>query len=380
MLRALLRSLYPAPRTATFARGPFPEGGAVAFVTTLPQVHRVNSGQSYFSHTASTRLRVLIPAQELARRAPVWLVPLETFAADPSLRGLQPLGAVVIGKLAVPSVTHHEALLRRLVGQMGDIASTTPLYADLSDDYAALASALGEPFLAEYQAGLGACCTFTVPCHALADAVRRDAKRGLEIIEDPYESSAAGVMHLVEGAPLKLAWFGNLGEVNAPQLEEALFGIARGLADRPLRFELVADATQQPRVRTMAERMHRVHPHAEIAFTPWSLEATQSALERCNFVLLPQEHRTAWARVKSHNRLVTAIRAGRLAIASPIPAYEELADYAWVGEDLLAGLRWGMSHPDEAASRVSAGQRHVEQRFSPAAVGARWAQALGLDQ
>lgn len=368
------------PRAANPARRPFPQGGAIAFVTSVAKVHRVNSGQSYFSHTASTRLRVLIPALELARRVPVWLVPLETFAADPSLPGLQPLAAVLIGKQAVPSVTLQEAVLRRLVRQMREVAKATPLYADLSDDYAALAKALGEPFLAEYQAGLGACCTLTVPCQALADAVRRDAKRGLAVIEDPYESSTVQAVRVATSLRLKLVWFGNLGEVNAAQLEQALLEIARGLADLVLRFNVVADATQQARVHGMAERMRAVHPNAELAFTPWSLETTEAALDACDFVVLPQEHRTAWGRVKSHNRLVTAIRAGRLAVASPVPAYEELADYAWVGEDLLAGLRWALTHPGDAAERVRSGQRYVAERFSPQAVGRKWAATLGLTE
>jgi hypothetical protein len=368
------------PRAANSARRPFPEGGAIAFVTSVAKVHRMNSGQSYFSHTASTRLRVLIPALELARRVPVWLVPLETFAADPSLPGLQPLGAVVIGKQAVPSVTLHEAMLRRLVRQMRDVATATPLYADLSDDYAALAKALEEPFLAEYQAGLGACCTFTVPCQALAEAVRRDAKHGLAVVEDPYESSTGQAVRVAASQPLKLAWFGNLGEVNAAQVEEALLQIARGLADCALRFNVVADATQQGRVQGMAERMRAVHPNAELGFAPWSLETTHAALEACDFVLLPQEHHTAWGRVKSHNRLVTAIRAGRLAVASPIPAYQELADYAWVGEDLVGGLRWALRNPADAAERVRSGQRYVAERFSPDAVGRKWAAILGLPE
>jgi hypothetical protein len=82
--------------------------------------------------------------------------------------------------------------------------------------------------------------------------------------------------------------------------------------------------------------------------------------------------------VKSHNRLVEAIRGGRLAIASPIPAYQELSHYAWVGEPLAAGLRWAQDHPDEVVQRVTAGQAHVEARFAPRVVGQKWARALGV--
>jgi hypothetical protein len=102
------------------------------------------------------------------------------------------------------------------------------------------------------------------------------------------------------------------------------------------------------------------------------------AIARSDFVVLPQEHGTPWGRVKSHNRLVETIRGGRLAIASPIPSYLELADYAWVGEPLGAGLRWALQHPDDATRRVVRGQAYVAERFSPEAIGAKWARALGI--
>jgi hypothetical protein len=128
----------------------------------------------------------------------------------------------------------------------------------------------------------------------------------------------------------------------------------------------------------MRERLRARHPNLELRFIPWSLGSTEAALERSDFVLLPQEHRTDWGKVKSHNRMVSVIRAGRLAIASPIPAYRELADYAWVGDDLGQGLRWAIGHPDEARQRVTEGQRYIETRFAPQAIGDKWAAALGI--
>lgn len=379
MLGSFLERLRRPSMPQQSVRSVFRSGDAIAFVTMIPALCRVSPEQKYFSAIASIRLRVIIPAVELARYAQVWLVPIEMFVGDPGLDRLGPLGALVIGKLPVPNVTGREASLRKLLQRMEAGGLAAPAYADLSDDYAALARALGEPFLAEYQRRLGASCVFTVPCQALAESVSRDARRSVIVVEDPYESSEARAARVVPSDPLRLLWFGNLGEVNAPQLEQALVEIAGGLPDSRLHFEVVADGSQQERVRAMAERLHSTRGGVQLAFTPWSLEATEAALERSDFVLLPQEHRTHWGRVKSHNRLVSAIRAGRFAVASPIPAYEELADYAWVGEDLAAGLRWALAHPEEAARRVSAGQLHIEQRFSPGAIGRRWAAVLGVE-
>ena len=141
---------------------------------------------------------------------------------------------------------------------------------------------------------------------------------------------------------------------------------------------MVTAIESRPAVLAMRDRLRTRYPGFELSFTPWSLQTTEAAIERSDFVLLPQEHRTAWGRVKSHNRMVSVIRGGRLAIASPIPAYRELAQFGWVGDDLAAGLRWALANPQEAAARIGEGQRYVETRFSPQAVGRTWAQALGL--
>jgi glycosyltransferase involved in cell wall biosynthesis len=130
-------------------------------------------------------------------------------------------------------------------------------------------------------------------------------------------------------------------------------------------------------VRTLAEQLAASRPGLEFILTEWSLAATWRALERCDFVLLPHEWRNPWVHGKSHNRLVAAIAAGRLALASPIPSYLELKDYAWVEDDLAGGIAWAVLNPEEARERVARGQAHVERNFSPAAIAEKWAQALG---
>ena len=350
----------------------------VAFVSALPKALQVRRDETYYSGLASTRLRLLIPACELSRRVPVWLVPLEEFVARPDLSHLGRSLAVVIGKLSSDDVIARETLLRKLIGAARRVSQECPLYADLSDDYAALGKATERPFLKEYQRLLGAVCEFTVPTRALADAVRRDARLGLHVIEDPYESATAQPVKTGAGERPRLAWFGRLGEVNRAMCEDELLQLGERARDTPLALEIVAQLEARQTVEAMAQQLRRVHPDFLLSFTAWSVAATEAAISRCDYVWLPQDHRSAWGRVKSHNRLVAAIRGGRLALASPIPAYQELAAYAWVGEDLAQGLDWALGNPREAARRVAEGQSYVEARFSPEAVGRRWADVLGV--
>jgi hypothetical protein len=382
--RSIIRSLHnPHRMLKWFARSPsprppVPKGAFVAFVTYVDEAQRVDPKERLYSNRASARLRVLIPAQQLAQRVPVWLVSPEELASRPDLPHLGQAGAIVLGKLAAKDVLLKEAVLRRLLQNAEEGAARAPLYADLSDDYAALGKEMRQPFLGEYQKALGKCSTFVVPCAGLEQALARYAKRGIRVVEDPYESHAAQAVRAAASSPLRLAWFGSLGSVNLAPLERAFDAIAARLGGTALRLEVVTAEVSRPAVQAMRDRLGARHAGFDLAFTAWSLASTEAAIQRSDFVLLPQEFRSAWGKVKSHNRMVSAIRGGRLALASPIPAYRELAQYGWVGEDLPAGLRWAIAHPDEAARRVAEGQRHVEARFSPEAIGRKWAEALGI--
>lgn len=354
------------------------DGAFVAFLTHSAEVQPIAPGERLFADTASTRLRVLIPAAELALRVPVRLVPLAQFRADPSLRALGAPRAVVIAKLPAGAIAAMAPELTAILDAIAAGRCPAPVFADLSDDYAALAGALRAPFLATYQRRLAEHCTLTVPCAALRDALAPLAARGVEVIEDPYESDAAQPVRTRAGDPPALCWFGTLGPPNADPLRQSLSALAGGMADMGGRIELVAGEPSRAAGLAIAAAVAAANPRWSVAFTAWSPESAAAAIARSDFVLLPQAHATPWGRVKSHNRLVETIRAGRLALASPVPSYVELADYAWIGESLAEGLRWALAHPEEAAARVAQGQTYVAARFSPAAVGARWAQVLGV--
>ena len=239
MLRTIISNVLDglARRGGAYRPMPFPAGSFVAFVTNVDRAQRVDPVGVYDSAIASTRLRVLIPARELARRVPVWLVPFEAFIADPSLSSLGRAGAIVIGKLTVRSVLEQADSLRAMLAYAATRELGVPLYADLSDDYAAFARASDEPFLAEYQRALGKICTFVVPCRALHTALRTTAKCGIAVIEDPYESASAQAVRVSAAVPLRLTWFGNLAPLNTPLLESAFARVASGLRDMTIVIE-----------------------------------------------------------------------------------------------------------------------------------------------
>ena len=111
-------------------------------------------------------------------------------------------------------------------------------------------------------------------------------------------------------------------------------------------------------------------------FAAWSPAATQQALRDCDLAVIPGDVTLRKTAVKSANRMAEILRAGRLAVAYPIPSYLEFAAHAWIGEDIIAGIEWAMTHRDEARARIRKGQAYVEDKFSPQALGRQWQNAL----
>ena len=382
MLKRLFNSLGTAParRGADVPQPPRQAAARpyVGYIVLASEVMWVDANSAYKSGLASTRLRTIIPARFLARDIPVAFVPLPLAAAGRhELAALGHPRALVITKLSTPDVVAHESELEALLDWLERDGADLRVCADLSDDYAALGHDMGHPYPARYQARLGSRCELIVPCDALAQRVAPWAKRGVRVVEDPWETSEAAAPKCAPGETLRLAWFGNLGPMSFDALGRGLRQALQGASDRAVRLELVAGVQRASLVEQLRNEIAPAHPRLETVFTHWSVEATQRAIADADLVLIPQDTDSEWGRVKSHNRLVETLRGGRLAIASPIASYLELGDYAWVGEDLGAGVRWALQHPAECVSRIAAGQQYIQGRFKPEVVAAKWRDAVG---
>jgi hypothetical protein len=375
-VRALLR---PANSAVTQPVAQVTRGRAfVAFITPVELPHFLAPGEHLESAQASVRLRVAVPASELARRVSVCLVPPEYLGRDPALASLGAVSATVIGKQPVSFSTGEPQSAEALVRWAEARAHSHRVVVDFSDDMAAAAAMYSQPRLADIQRRLLQACAATAPSAALRERLLADARHGVTVIEDPYESPHACEPRFAPGDVLRLVWFGVFGPPLRAFIERELITIAQRLAPRPVELAFVTSANQAPLVEDMAAVLRTAHPAFSLRHVSWSLEATARETDRADMVVLPQDATSDWGRVKSHNRLVAAIRAGRFAIASPIPAYRELEAYAWVGDDLGAGIEWALAHPHDVPGRVHAGQAYVAERFSPARIGACWAKVLEL--
>jgi hypothetical protein len=350
----------------------------LAYVVNVDDLVRVTAGAQLYSDLASIRLRAFLPALRLAEKRPVYLVPPALLAGGTMLDALPPIDTVVVPKVSTADLLAAPEQFEALLGWLSRARSRVRLVADFSDDYAAIGEATGQPFLGRYQAILGELCAITVPCEALGVELAPYAKQGIHVIEDPYESPHASAPRGPVGDPIRLCWFGQLGIANFESVARGLAEAADGLRGRAAVLQFVTHESRRELVADLEARLARSHPALSIEFVPWSRESTSQAIEACDLVLLPQDHAERWGRVKSHNRLVETIRSGRAAVASPIPSYLELADFAWIGVDLAAGVEWSLANPGEMVERVRVGQEHVATRFAPERIAAEWERVLTL--
>lgn len=127
-------------------------------------------------------------------------------------------------------------------------------------------------------------------------------------------------------------------------------------------------------MKSMGERKLRVvtGPKEIPGTIPWSIGNLRKTFKMSNIVILPTQE---GAEYKSPNRLINALRQGCFCVCMDHPAYWEFRDYVWVG-DFHTGLRWTEAFRGELNACVKAGQDYIRSKYSPAAIGALWAQFL----
>lgn len=217
--------------------------------------------------------------------------------------------------------------------------------------------------------------TVTVPSDELGRLVGEWTGHRLPVmrIVDPLEHAPARPGGDPCRAPLRLLWFGS--PTNARHLLPHVPGLA-GLAERrPIELAIVS--TGERAFDGLLDRYHFSRGmKLQVRFVEWSPDAQQRELDHCDLVILPGNIE-ADSGLKSANRLITAIAAGRLAVASPLPSYQPFADHALLVDDMADGIEMARAMPVERRhAAVLAGQAMIERDYARAVIGRHWVEAL----
>lgn len=209
--------------------------------------------------------------------------------------------------------------------------------------------------------------------NAMAQVIRRHTGRLAIVIDDPFEGPLGEPRFEPRCERLRLAWFGH--PVNFDTIVAMTPGLVRLSYKQPLSLHVISAAGVGNIEAYLADAHLRNGSRLCTRFTPWSPDATWQALSDCDLVVVPSLP-DAKKLVKSPNRVVEPLRAGRFAVAYPLPSYQELSQFLWLAEDVAAGIEWAIANQPAVLQRIKAGQEFINRRFSPRIVALRWAAAL----
>jgi hypothetical protein len=340
------------------------------------------------SSAASVRYRMLIPAEALhARDHEVKLLQLGLDSDLGDVLNAAAGDALVLSKLSTSAVAFERMAAFMLELMRRARAGGTRVLVDVSDDH------FDDPLRGGYFArAVNECDGVVASTPSMAEIVRRRTERPIRVIGDPYEGPAraprldppapppSGLLAQVLGSlvsgrsrPLRLLWFGH--ESNFESLV-SLIPRLRALTRR-YAIELHAVTSPHPEIVGLCERISRDNaPALTLHFSAWSTEATWRALEACDLVVIPSQLDDHAKAVKSPNRVIESIRAGRFVCANPVPSYQEFGEFAWIGEDIASGVEWAVRNAPAAVQKLGAGQEHVTRHYAPEAIARQWEAAF----
>jgi glycosyltransferase involved in cell wall biosynthesis len=335
------------------------------------------------SDIASVRYRLLIPMQALKALGHeinlVNVTPKTSFEALGNLPG----DVLVLSKLLMPWANvfaAQSALTLRLVRTAK--ARGQPVIADVCDhDFE-------HPVFGPHFRELVQAANLIVASTPTMEAiVRQYTERPVVVIGDPYEGKrcpaqlkapsprggrlATRMIRAMLGPQRRLGvlWFGHGS--NLDTLAALVPELIR-LTER-YRLEVHVVTAAATGAVELCERLEEAYsPLCSFRFSEWSVAATQSALEDCDVVIIPSRADDMAKAVKSPNRMIESLWAGRYVAAHAIPSYEEFATYSYVGNDIVQGISAALANPRRTCRLIRAAQNYIAERYSPVAIGRQW--------
>lgn len=211
----------------------------------------------------------------------------------------------------------------------------------------------------------------TASTPAMAEAIQTSGKNVDAIIPDPVGFNQ-GTVRFSPGKVLQLLWFGHA--VNIDTLVQWFPQVAEYAEQQPLVLNIVTSLSNG-----VSDIQRFIPEGLQVIYTPWSEASTEQALADCDLVVIPTLNNDI-KKVKSSNRLLETLWSGRFVVAGNLPSYAMFANSAWLGDDLIDGIRWAVANPKEVISRIKLGQQQIARNYTKEAIGQLWHDVVFSDQ
>ena len=217
-----------------------------------------------------------------------------------------------------------------------------------------------------YKKALPYCDVMTVNSTRMQELMAPHLRRPPLVIEDailePVQKPA-----FAPGKILKLLWFGH--PTNFNYLGELLPSLKAFSQQQDCQLTIVSSAELKEKVPAVDKR---ISARFSTRFIPWSFKTQREALADCDLVLIPGDPADPRKSGVSSNRIAETLQAGRFPVATALGSYLPYEQAAWLGKDLIAGIEFAVSQPQEVLARIRRGQALVKATVMPGIVGKQW--------
>lgn len=203
---------------------------------------------------------------------------------------------------------------------------------------------------------------------SLRAKIRDEYGKDAFVIGDPIEGPR-GEPRWQPGSRLKVLWFGH--PVNLPSLEQCLPALLQACRKKPMDLRIVTERVDGIE-RQCKDFNSKNRNLLSMRFAEWSNAETWRSLAEADFVVIPYIAGHPRSLAKSPNRIIESLWAGRFVVAQPIPSYLEFSEWAWIGEDIAAGVGWMLDNPAAIGLRIAAAQQHIAATYSAGHISAEW--------
>jgi glycosyltransferase involved in cell wall biosynthesis len=325
--------------------------------TYLPDVSEADGNRT--SALASVRLRALIPMEALrARGCQAELLQVDAASLEACSARLTDFDAILFQK-TLPGGEIAAELFDRAV------AAGVPTLFDICDLRVDEQSDTGRRNLKL----LRTADRVVTSTPALADALRPMGARDVAVITDPYEGPRGEPAWKPNRDRLKLLWFGHPSNLETLQgLLSDLVAVGR---ERPIQLTLLTGRV--PELPGLCKEFNQRWRHVVATrYAEWSPGALWDALAATDAVVIPSRADAPDKLVKSPNRVVEALWAGRCVVANPLPAYVPFAEWSFIDDSIRHGLERALAEQDQIPERIRAAQAYIAEVHSPERIGEQW--------
>lgn len=217
-----------------------------------------------------------------------------------------------------------------------------------------------------YKRALPYCDVMTVNSARMQELMAPHLARSPLVIEDAILEPVQKPQ-FAPGKLLKLLWFGH--PTNFNYLGLLLPALKTFGEQQDCQLTIVSSPELKEQVPAVDKKLSA---HFSTRFVPWSFKAQRDALSDCDLVLIPGDPADPRKSGVSSNRIAEALQAGRFPVANALGSYLPYEAAAWLGTDLIAGIRFALSQPQEVLARIRRGQTLVKAAVMPGVLGKQW--------